>query len=140
MLETVVILFAAAVCVALLVLMFYAAHQQDLNLQRRVDDAEAGGRQLSPDEKGTVLVRGIRPTSPPDEGGGGWYARYRRRNALTGTQVLIGLLLVSYLAVFAFVVDLLGFPLGFITMYLLGQLAVGLYVLRSRRPATGRRP
>jgi hypothetical protein len=140
MLETVVILFAAVVGVALLALAFYAAHQQDSNLQRRVDAAEAGGRPLSPDERATVLVRGIRPTSPPDEGGGGWYARYRRRNALTRTQALIGAVLGSYLTVFAVVVGLLGLPLGFIAMYLLGLLAVGLYALRNRRTATGRRP
>ena len=133
MLETVVILFAAVVCVALLVLMFYVAHQQDLNLQRRVDDAETGGRPLSPDESARVLVRGIRPTARPDEGGGGWYARYRRRNALTRTHAVIGMLMLGYLVVFALVVDLLGFPLGFITMYLLGQAGVGVYVLLRRR-------
>jgi hypothetical protein len=139
MLETVVLSFAAVVGVAILGLAFYAAHQADLNLQRRFQDAEAGGRPLSADEKAAVQVRGIRPI-PPNEDGGGWYARYRRRNALTRNHVLIGILLVSYLVVFAFVVELVGFPLGLITMSLLGQAAVGLYVLRSRSTGAERRP
>ena len=139
MLETVVILVAALGFVALLGLMFYAAHQADSSLQRRVQDAEAGGRPLSADERAAVQVRGIR-TIPPNEDGGGWYARYRRRNALTRTHAVIGIVVVSYLAVFAVVVELVGFPLGLITMYLLGLAAVGRYVPRSRSTRAERHP
>lgn len=139
MLETVVVLCAAAVSVGILGLAFYAARQADLNLQRRVEDAEAGGRPLSADERAAVRVRGVRPI-PQSEGGGGWYARYRRRNALTRTHALIGMLLAAYLVVFAFMVELLGFPLAIIATYLLLQLAVVLNLLRRRRTATGRRP
>jgi Flp pilus assembly protein TadB len=139
MLETVVLSVAAVGGVAILGLMFYAARQADSNLQRRVQDAEAGERPLSVDERAAVQVRGYQPI-PPNEDGGGWYARYRRRNALARTHVRFGMLLFSYMAAFALVVDLLGVPLGFITMYLLGQVAVGLYVLRRRSMATDRRP
>lgn len=52
---------------------------------------------------------------------------------LSRTHAVIGVLVLNYAVVFALVVDLLGFPLGFITMCLLGQAAVGVYVLLSRR-------
>jgi hypothetical protein len=134
MLETVVISVAAVAGLVILGLMFYAARQADLNLGRRVQDANAGGRPLSLDERAAVRVRGVRPI-PPDENVGGWYARYRRRNALTGFHARIGVLLLSYLVVFALAVGLLGFPLGFIAMYVLGLVAiVGLHLLRRNTP------
>jgi Flp pilus assembly protein TadB len=135
MLETVVIVVAGTGSLALLALAFYSARQADLNLQRRVDDAEAGGHPLTPSEQAAVRTRGIRPTRP-EKDQVGWYGRYRQRSALTRTQVVFIALIPVYLMAFALVIDLLGVPLGFITMYLLGQLAVGLYVLHRRRSKT----
>jgi hypothetical protein len=132
MLETVVIGFAAAVGVGLLVLMFYALHQQDLNLQRRVDAAASGGRPLSRDESADAVTRGIRPTSAAHESGGK-YRRYRGRNALTRTQLVLGAAVLGYVVAFAVAVDRLGLLLGMITMYVLGMVAVGLGVLWKRR-------
>jgi hypothetical protein len=134
MLETVVIAAAVAGGLATLGLMFHAARQADLSLERRVQDAEAGGRPLSADERAAIRVRGYRPI-PQNEDGGGWYARYRRRNALTRGHLVIGALLLGYVVVFALAVDLLGFPLGAVAMYLLGLVAIGLYVIGTRRTA-----
>src|SRR4051812_22468725 len=100
MLETVVILFAVLVAVAIIGLFLYAARQADLSLERRVQDAEAGGRPLSLDERSAVRVRGVHPI-PPDEDVGGPYARYRRRNALTKTHARLAVWLLGCMATMA---------------------------------------
>jgi hypothetical protein len=136
MLETVVISFAALLTVAIISLLMYAAHQRDLNLRRRFDAAETGGHPLSPDERAAVKGQGW-DRVPPGDDSGWWYSRYRRRRALTRTDLLKGVLLCAYLGVFAVAVRRLGFALGFIVMYLLGLTAVAVLVLTKRRTGTG---
>jgi Flp pilus assembly protein TadB len=107
--------------------------KRDLNLERRFESAEAGGRPLSLDERTRIRRLGWYRV-PPNAQTGNWYSRYRRRRALTRVHLLYVVLLCVYFAVFVMLVGLVGFPLAFIAMYFLAQATVlGVALFAKRR-------
>ena len=79
MLQTLVILFVCLLALALLGLWFYAARQADLSIERRIQDAESGGRPLSRDEQAAVLARRLRPHDALPPGVADWPLQSRSR-------------------------------------------------------------
>jgi hypothetical protein len=131
MLETIVVLFAVAVGVAMLGLAFYAAHQADLNLERRIQDAGAGGRPLSADESAAVRARRLRPVVP-GERGGSWV--YLLVLGIVIAGIVIGQVVASALGIHGIARVLICSG----AIYVVFWLVFGLVLLRKRAIATRR--
>ncbi len=141
MLQTLVILFACLIFLAILGLMFYAAHEADMSIERRIQDAESGGRRLSIDEQAAVVTRGLRPRDALPPGEGNFTPQSRRLSwLLLGVPLLAGFVVGQLIAD---ALDISGMERMLVCSGAIGVLSwvvlmsFGLYRRRQQQRATG---